>query len=488
MARHPMPSADAAWLRMDRAENLMVITSVLWFDDPIPLLPLRGVLRERLVERFPRFAQRVVDGGAFGGAHWEDDPSFDLDLHIHHVALPQPGGRAELQELVADLMARPLDRTKPLWHMWVVDGYGGGGAIVTRMHHCIADGIALARVMLSLTDPSPDAPELPIDLDDHERERSLLGRIPGPLVPALGAGRAVAGALAREGVETLRHPSHVGELARGAAGAAKALAKELATPADPHGPLRGELHPGERVAWCSPVSLADVRQIARAHDATVNDVLVSAVAGGLRRWMAEREPAGLDRELHAMVPFNLRPLDRPLPRELGNRFGLVLLALPVLEADPVRRLRETHRRMQAIKDSPEGPVSYGVLGAMGISPPAVEAQLIDLFSAKASLVLTNVPGPRAPVYLAGTQLRGVLVWAPCAGTVSTSVSIFSYDGQVTVGFMVDAGLIPDPDAIVAAVDAELAELLPPMRQPRRRRRAVSRTAGRESADESRAPR
>jgi len=127
-----------------------------------------------------------------------------------------------------------------------------------------------------------------------------------------------------------------------------------------------------------------------------------------------------------------------------------------------------------------------VLGAMGLSPPAVEAQLIDLFSSKATLVLTNVPGPRAPVYLAGAQLRGVLVWAPCAGSVSTSVSIFSYDGQVSVGFMVDAGLVPDPDAIVGAVDAELAALLPAVRSPRRR--AVSRTARREFADEPRAAR
>ncbi len=484
-----MPSADAAWLRMDRAENLMVITSVLWFERPIPVAPLRTLLSERLVDRFPRYAQRVVgDGGLLGGPHWEDADDFDLDLHVHHVALPAPGGRSELQDLVADLMARPLDRTKPLWHVWVVDGYGEGGALVTRMHHCIADGIALARVMLSLTDPAPGAPEAPIEEPSRDRARGPLQGVAGPLAPALGAGRAVAGALAREGIETLRHPGHVGTLAGAAAGALRALAKEVGTPADPRGPLRGELHPGERVAWCRPIALADVRLIARAHGATVNDVLVAAVAGGLRRWMLGPDPAPvngvrperLEREIHAMVPFNLRPLEQPLPRELGNRFGLVLLALPLLEADPVVRLREVHRRMRAIKDSPEGAVSYGVLGAMGLSPPAVAAQLIDLFSAKASLVLTNVPGPRAPVYLCGTRLRGVLVWAPCAGSVSTSVSIFSYDGRVTAGFMVDARLVPDPDAIVRAVDAELAALLRPLRAPSRR--AVSPAAQRASAE------
>ncbi len=491
-----MPSADAAWLRMDRAENLMAITSVLWFEQPLPLEPLRALLRARLVDRFPRFTQRVVDGGMLGGPHWEDDDAFDLDLHIHHVALPAPGGRAELQELVSDLMATPLDRTKALWHVYVVDGYENGSALVTRMHHCIADGIALARVMLSLTDPSPEVEEPSIELADHDRDRGLLTRAAGPLGPALGAGRSVAGALVHEGAETLRHPRRVGKLPGEAAGVLRALAKELTLPSDPIGPLRGELHPGQRVAWCNPVPLADVKRIARAHEATVNDVLVSAVTGGLRRWMLAADPLPadggrgprLEREINAMVPFNLRPLDQPLPRELGNRFGLVLLPLPLLEADPVARLREVHRRMLEIKDSPEGAVSYGVLGAMGLSPPAVEAQLIDLFSSKATLVLTNVPGPRAPVYLAGAQLRGVLVWAPCAGSVSTSVSIFSYDGQVSVGFMVDAGLVPDPDAIVRAVDAELAALLPPVSVRPPRRRAVSRTARRESADEPRAAR
>jgi len=477
-----MARADAAWLRMDRPENLMVITSVLWFEQPIPLEPLRALLRERLVERFPRYAQRVVDGGVLGGPHWEDDEDFDLDLHVHHIALPAPGGRAELQELVGDLMATPLDRSRPLWHVHVVDGYEGGGALVMRMHHCIADGIALARVMLSLTDPAPDVPNPSIEARPRERAQSRLRRAAGPLGPALGAGAALARVVARESVRTLRRPRRVGGLPDEAVGVLRALAKELGTPADPQGPLRGELRPGERVAWCSPVSLADVRRIARAHEATVNDVLVAAVAGGLRTWMLEREaerghgargPLRDAREIHAMVPFNLRPLDQPLPRELGNRFGLVLLALPLLEPDPVQRLHEVQRRMAAIKHSPEGAVSYGMLGAMGLSPSAVEAQLIDLFSSKASLVLTNVPGPRAPVYLCGTELRGVLVWAPCAGSVSTSVSIFSYDEQVTVGFMVDSGLVHEPDAIVHAVDEELAALLPLPRPSRARPSAAT---------------
>lgn len=456
MGSHPMSNIDAAWLRMDRPENLMAITSVLSFDGPVDDGRLRELLLTRLVERFPRFRQRVVEGGVLGGPHWEDDTAFDLDLHLHRVALPAPHGQAELEAFAGDLMATPLDHGRPLWHVHVVERVGAGGtAIVVRIHHCIADGIALARVLLSLTDPAPGRPRARLAPPAHEHA------LPGAAGALAGAAAAAGGALdalAHEGAETVRHPRHAGELLAGAGGVVRALAKELASLPDPTGPLHRPPGRGERVAWCAPRPLSQVKAIANAHDATVNDVLVAAVAGGLRRWQLAH--GGDDRELRAMVPFNLRPLDEPLPRELGNRFGLVLLSLPLGEPDPLARLYETRRRMRAIKDSPEGAVSLAVIGALGLAPPAVETRLIDLFSAKASLVLTNVPGPREPVTLAGERVRGVLVWAPCAGSVAMSVSVVSYAGEVTVGVMADAGLVPAPGGVVAAIEQELAALQP----------------------------
>lgn len=159
------------------------------------------------------------------------------------------------------------------------------------------------------------------------------------------------------------------------------------------------------------------------------------------------------------MPFNLRPLDEPLPAELGNRFGLVFLRLPVGIGDRRRRLREVHARMQEIKESPRGAISYGFLDAMGRTPVQIEKRLIDLFSAKGSAVITNVPGPPRQVYLAGTPVAGVLVWAPASGGVSVTVSIFSYAGSITVGLMTDAGLVPDPEVIVAAFESEMEALL-----------------------------
>src|SRR3954454_5067836 len=179
--RERMPSADAAWLRMDRRTNLMVINSVLLFDEPVDWARVREVVGERLVGRFPRFRQRVVEaGGPRGGAFWEDDPHFGLDLHLHHRALPAPGDRAALEELVADRMAEPLDRAKPLWSFYFIDGYGDGAAVYARMHHCIADGIALARVLLSLTDSDPDAGIAPPAATGASGRSGLSALVPAP--------------------------------------------------------------------------------------------------------------------------------------------------------------------------------------------------------------------------------------------------------------------------------------------------------------------
>lgn len=286
--------------------------------------------------------------------------------------------------------------------------------------------------------------------------------LPGVLTPLARTGWAVSSGLMHEGARIRVHPRRLASLAGEAVADARALAKLLLASSDPQTAIHGELGPVERVAWSEPFELAQIKAIAHAHahahDATVNDVLVAAVAGTLARYLGERDAPD---EIHAMVPLNLRPLDKPLPPELGNQFGLVLLALPIAIVEPDERVRAIHERMAAIKRSREGAVSYGILGAIGVTPPAVEDRLIDLFSAKASLVLTNVPGPREPVHVTGVRVGGVLVWAPCEGAVSMSVSIFSYAGDVSVGFLVDAGLVPDPEALVAGLGEELAALANP---------------------------
>jgi diacylglycerol O-acyltransferase len=425
--RHAMSTADAAWLHMDRPTNLMVINSVLWFAEPIAMDDLRAIYAERLVGRFDRFAQCAVDD--LSGPHWED-VEVDLDLHLHHVALPAPGDREALQEFIADRIAQPLDRARPPWEVFLIDGYGSGCAVLTRMHHSIADGIALARVMLTLADGHEEGSFT----SDHQNGSAL-------------------GGLAHSAFDAVRHPQ---QALTTAVRDAQTLAKLLLPGGDPPSAIKGEQHIAHSVAWSRPVDLWRLKRAARGLGATVNDIVVAAVTGTVADYL--RAQGDEPDHVRALVPFNLRPLDQPLPRDLGNRFGLVLLELPIAEEDPVQRALAVKRRMDAIKHGHEGPIAYGLLELMGLTPPAVEGVLIDYFTAKGSLVLTNVPGPRKPITVAGVPLEGVLVWAPCSGSLGMSVSVFSYAGKVTVGFLTDAGLVPDPQVLADGFRVHALEL------------------------------
>jgi WS/DGAT/MGAT family acyltransferase len=399
---------------------------------------------------------------------FEDDAEFDIEQHLHRIALPAPGDQAALQELVGDLITPPLDPTRPLWHAYLIEGYGAGCAILYRIHHCIADGIALARVMLTLTDTDQEAGIAPPPRPSEPGRRLSLGAVTRPAGAAVSAARRATGAVVHEGLETLARPAHVAELAGTASQDAATLAKLLASPADVHTVLREPLHGTRRVAWSRPFPLDRIKSAGRRSSGTINDVLIAAVTGALRAELTRHGEVPDD--VHIMVPFNLRPLDEALPRDLGNDFALILLSLPVGIEDRGARMREVKMRMDAIKDSHEGPISYGILSAIGTTPPAVEDLLISFFTQKASAVVTNVPGPREQVYFAGTPVEGVLVWAPCSGSIGMTVSIFSYMGEVTVGFMTDTGLVADPQPLVDAFDAELKALCRGTRTRRSRQR------------------
>jgi diacylglycerol O-acyltransferase len=439
MTRHRMAPADAAWLRMDRPTNLMVVTSVMWFDEVLDGDKLRTVLADRLVDRFPRFRQLAVEDH---GVWWEDSADFDLEAHLHAVRLPAPAGRAELETFVAGLISTPMDRARPLWDIYEVTPYGDGGcALVFRMHHAIADGIALARVLLSLTD-DPGADTIEVAEPTEHRGFGVLDVIDGAWHEAIGLAS---------------HPLRLLQLTQTAVSDASALAKLVMIPADRKTALRGPAGHEKAVVWSEPIPLARIKDAGHHAGATVNDVLLAAVAGALRAHLVRRRSQVHD--IRAIVPFNLRPLDRPLPAELGNKFGLVYLTLPLTTARREERLREMSRRMDAIKHSAEGIVAYGILELIGLAPAAVENLAIDVFASKGSGVMTNVPGPRQLVTLAGTPLRGTIGWVPTSGDIGLGVAIFSYAGNVTVGLCVDSGLVPDVRALLGDITAELDAVL-----------------------------
>jgi WS/DGAT/MGAT family acyltransferase len=447
-----MPAADAAWLHMDSATNPMVVNSVVRLGAVPSYERVAALIEERMVALYPRFRQRVVERLGRTPA-FEEDPDFAIADHLHRVALPAPGDRAALEAMVGDLITSPLDPNKPLWHAHLIEGYREGAAVLWRIHHSIGDGIALAQVMLSVTDgPGIEHPEPAPPAES----KSALRRLADAPAQAASAARAVAGAAVHESTAALAHPDHLRRLAAGARRDAATVAKLLAAPADAPTALRRPLTGTRRVAWTEPFPLDRLKDSGHRRRVTVNDLLLSALAATLAARLGE--DGELPEEIHAMIPVNLRPLDRPIPAELGNDFALVLLELPLGELRPAERLRRVNAAMEELKRSHEAPISFGLLTAIGMTPPWAEERLIGFFTDKASMVVTNVPGPAERLEFAGVPVDGVLVWAPCSGSLGLTVSIFSYAGEVSVGFMADTALLPDPGPLARAYETELARL------------------------------
>ena len=454
--REPMSRVDTAWLRMERPTNPMMITGVLMLDEPMTLAALRRVIAKRFLA-YARFRQKPVEGPA--GASWQDDAGFDLDWHVDSAALPGKGEgpaaqKRALQRLVGQLASSPLDPHKPLWQFHLVERYLGGSAIVARIHHCYADGIALVQVLLSLTDAErrPGKTE-PLPQAWLKDEGAAVARRVGAVDRYMRLGGKVLG----KGMEMMQDPTLAAVLAKEGGEIARELVHALALADDPPSVLRGRLGVSKRVAWADPLQLEEVKAVGRACDCTVNDVLMAAAAGALREYMRERGEALDGMTLRATVPVNLRPLEHA--RKLGNHFGLVFLDLPVGEANPVRRLERVADCMRQLKGSRQAIVAYGLLAALGMAPAAVQELALDLFSRKATAVATNVPGPQQPLYLAGRKLREMMFWVPQTGSIGIGVSILSYDGEVHFGLIADARLIPDPQDVIRRFGEEFDKLL-----------------------------
>ena len=458
MAGEFFTGVDAAWLRMDRPGNLAQIAGVMIFDTPIARTRLIEVVHERLLiyDRFRQHVREPLLG--LGLPRWEFDAKLDLNYHLPQISLPAPGGQLELQRLVGDLMGQPLDRAHPLWRFFIVENYQGGCALVPVLHHCIADGLALVQVLLAMTDTQPEANvfQRPVSSDRAAEKRS--GTAPfRPLAQLIDSTTSAARAAARQALLAVSEPARVTQAASLGALGVTAASKLLLTSPDQKTVINGPCGVEKRAAWSAAIPLSDIVRVGRALRGTVNDVLLAAAAGALRRYMEQRGQDVTGVNVRAMVPVSIRPA-KDL-NKLGNQFGLVILSLPVGVREPLQRLQVLKRRMDDIKDTPEALVAFGVLSLLGLTPQQAEKIMIDFFAAKVSAVMTNVPGPRKPIYLAGQRLNSLMFWVPRGGDIGLGLSILSYAGNVYVGIATDAGMMPDPQAIVDAYHDEVADLL-----------------------------
>jgi diacylglycerol O-acyltransferase / wax synthase len=476
-----MTKVDTAWLRMDCDANLMMIIGVWQLSPGVKYAAVCERIENTLL-KYDRFRQRVLEDA--GGATWVEDRNFDLRNHVVLEKLPKVAkGHAQeaLQDRVAELATQRLDPKRPLWQIHLIEDYLGpdgvrGSAMIVRIHHCIADGIALISVTMSLVDGGAPPPERPAKSADsksaaHSAEDWIADTLLKPFtdltVKALGAvGEGAARSLGMLGdPESLKGGIEKG-FQKGVAGSidmAKVLyqlASDSAAlalmPDDSKTRLKGKPGGKKKVAWCEPIPLEDVKAVSKALNCSINDVLLSCVAGALGEYLKSLGDDVAGQEIRAMVPVNLRPLDQA--HKLGNRFGLVPLVLPIGLENPIERVYEVRKRMSALKGSYQPLLAFSLLAVAGLLIKPAQDMMLNLFARKTTAVMTNVPGPRDKLKFCGATLEQSMFWVPQSGDVGLGVSILSYGGGVQFGVITDSLLCPEPQQIIDEFLPEFARL------------------------------
>ncbi|MEE4356926.1 MAG: wax ester/triacylglycerol synthase family O-acyltransferase [Desulfococcaceae bacterium] len=461
-----MTQADNFWLCMDEPVNLMVITGFWEFEEPLDYNRLYATVEARLAP-FPRFRQKVVKAkSGLGLPRWVDDRHYDLSSHLHRIALPEPGDKNELSSLISDLMTVALDPNKPLWDIHLIENYKSGCVLFFRLHHCIADGIALMHVLHSTADTEADAPwPKPSDqLEKHSLRKSPLfsfNDILSGAKEAVKKGQDISKKIIETG-KFAANPAGFKFLMKAASGlpadVAAVLSKHTIMNSDPDTAFKGGLRVAKQVTWTDPIDLDRIKKLGKAiSSATLNDILIATVTGSMRRYLKSRNTPVNELDLQVTVPVNIRKPGKEF--ELGNKFSLVFLKLPVYLEDPVLRLKEVKRRMDKLKVSADPFVNFGMLSAVGYLPESLAKKAAHFFGNKASGVMTNVPGPKNPLYFAGKEIRNIMFWVPRSGKIGLGISILSYNGRVTVGIASDKGLMPDPETLLEGFEEEFNYLV-----------------------------
>jgi diacylglycerol O-acyltransferase / wax synthase len=464
MAAERMSRVDTAWLRMDNDVNLMMIVGVWLLEPAVQMDALRERIGDKLL-KYERFRQCAVADAM--GASWVEDRDFDIAHHVVPVVLEREPGQSEreaLQALCGSLNSTPLDPKRPLWQFHLIERYEGGSALIARIHHCIADGIALIAVMMSITDGGADPPKRKLREAGAEAAGEsdwLADAVLKPLTDVAVKAIAMYGSGVSRSMDMLADPqgSFLGSLdmARGGAQVLSDVAALALMADDSPTLLKGKPVGRKRVAWSEPLPLADVKTVGKGLACSINDVLLSCVAGAIAVYLADRgdDPSGKD--IRAMVPVNLRPIEKAW--QLGNRFGLAPLVLPIGIANPVERVYAVRRRMAELKGSYQPLLAFAVLSVSGLFVKPVQDAVTGMFAKKATAVMTNVPGPAQPLKFLGSTLRQTMFWVPASGDIGMGVSILSYGGGVQFGLVTDEKLCPDPQAIIDRFAPEFERLL-----------------------------
>lgn len=453
-----LSTLDAEFLHLEDGITHMHIAGVSVFEPPAPPVEAVTALLASKLDRIPRYRQRVrtvpLD---LGRPVWVDDPHFNLDYHVRHTALPGAGGDDALRRLMGRLMSQPLDRNRPLWEAWVVEGLDDDRwAIISKVHHCMVDGISGVDLLSALLDLEPSTePAMP---EPWEPEAD-----PSPVGLVVDAWQGLAGELGRwagRAVDAARDPRGALERARTLGAGLAEFGRHLHTtpPLSIEGPI------GPHRSWAhSTVDFDDIRATRRAFGGTVNDVVLTAVTGGYRRLLDLRGDDLDDAVVRTLVPVSVRGSARDTP---DNRVSAMLYELPIHELDPVARLSRVHEEMDTLKASHMAEAGEFVTGLGEIAPPMLMGTgtrlttrlMRQLPQRSINTVTTNVPGPQFPLYCLGREMLSYLPFVPLTEGVRVGTAILSYNGRLSFGITGDYDTAPDVDVLADAIADEVAAL------------------------------
>lgn len=450
-----LSSTDASFLTNEKADSHMHVGGILVFEGPPPrYVDLVEHVRGRL-DLVPRFRQRLaVPPLEAGRPLWIDDANFNLTYHVRHTALPEPGGEEQLKRLAARVFSQRLDRSKPLWDMWLVEGLERDRfALLTKTHHAMVDGISGVDIGTVLFDVEPVPQPAPAE-NGWQPEPA-----PGTAALLARAARDAAATplrLAERAMEAARRPEAA---ARRVAAALEGVSEVVGAFADPAPdvPLNRPIGPHRRFAWARS-ELATFKRIKDTFGGTVNDVVLAVVTGALREWLQGRGVRTEGLELRALVPVSIRSEDER--GNLGNRLAAMRGPLPVYVEDPVRRLRVVSEQMEGLKRSKQALGAEAIARFNDFAPPTLLAQAARInFSTRLfNLIVTNVPGPQMPLYVLGRELQEVFPVAFLPRDHALAVAVMSYNGRVDFGLLGDYDAMEDIEEIAAGIARALAEL------------------------------
>ena len=458
-ARHldRLTAMDASFLHQEGPESHMHIGALVLAEGPAPAYEdFLNLIRSRL-HIVPRYRQKLVfPPAATARPLWTDDPDFNAEYHVRHTALPAPGSHEQLQNLAARIFSQQLDRSKPLWELWLIENVGDGRfALLTKAHHAMVDGIAgvdLGQVMFDL-DPEPA--QIGDDLEPWEpdREPSPVNLLTAGVNAMVKGGRGVTGKL----LSALNRPERTLKNALVAAEGVGEIAWATLNPAPPT-PLNVEIGPHRRFLALG-ASLQDFKDVKNAFGGTVNDVVLAVVAGALRTWLLQRGMRTEGLQLRALVPVSVRTEDQRSSG--GNRLAAMRAPLPVYVADPVERLGVVRAAMDDLKESKQALGAEVLSDAQNFAPPTVLAQASRLnFSTRLfNLLVTNIPGPQIPLYVQGREMQTVFPIAFLPKDHALAIAIMSYNGQMNFGLLGDYDAMPDIGVVGEAIESSLAELV-----------------------------